>query len=75
MPNNGYSEESFERRRQWDTEILRFFTRAKVSTSYLLLRDGFPSSDVLYVKERGRHVVWIGDLNIAHTAYDVTHPR
>ena len=24
--------------------------------------------------ERGRHVVWVGDLNVAHTPADVTHP-
>mmetsp|Transcript_218 Transcript_218/g.538 ORF Transcript_218/g.538 Transcript_218/m.538 type:complete len:377 (-) Transcript_218:1291-2421(-) len=53
-PNNGWDEEHFSRRREWDEKIRRF---------------------VSMCREKGRPLIWMGDLNVAPEDDDLSHPE
>ena len=51
VPNNGWTEETFHRRRKWDATMMEF------------------------LQGLDKPLVWMGDLNVAHTDADVSHPE
>lgn len=59
VPNNGSKEESFERRRKWDQEILEFFNHRK--------------QILQHVDRKTRRLLWCGDMNCAREYKDGTH--
>jgi exonuclease III len=61
VPNNGTKDESFEKRRQWDNDMLRFFRDRQSILSKC-------NSDV-----EDRKLLWCGDMNVAHTYQDGTN--
>ena len=59
VPNNGTKEESFQRRRAWDDEMLEFLqARSRILD---------------YVGNRNRTLLWCGDMNCAKDYRDGTH--
>jgi exonuclease III len=59
VPNNGMKEESFQRRRQWDQDMLDFFqARDKI---------------LQHARDTDRLLLWCGDMNVAHDHRDGTH--
>jgi exonuclease III len=63
VPNNGSKEESFQRRRDWDRNMLRFMMDRK---KLLQQNDNKMMDD-------DRKLLWIGDMNVANEYKDGTH--
>ena len=68
--NNGWTRESFAKRRRWDAEVDAFLAG---DTAGATPRPRFDSDSA---SSRGfKPLIWTGDLNVCHREIDVTHPR
>ena len=70
--NNGWTQESFAKRRRWDAEVHAFIAG---NTDGATPRPRFDDSDLNATSRRFKPLMWTGDLNVCHKEIDVTHPR
>jgi exonuclease III len=66
VPNNGSKEESFQRRRNWDRDMLRFMMDRKKILLQVQQQQQQQQND-------DRKLLWIGDMNVANEYQDGTH--
>ena len=66
VPNNGSKEESFQRRRDWDRDMLRFMMDRKKILQVT-------QNDNKMMDDDDRKMLWIGDMNVANNYQDGTH--
>jgi exonuclease III len=73
VPNNGGTTESFERRRNWDENLLQFWKDRKQVLDSCSNSNEVTSSIGIANINKDRKLLWCGDLNVARDYRDGTH--
>lgn len=73
--NNGWTEESFAKRRRWDAELAAFVNGDATGATRRPRFDPTSDSDSPGTSRRFKPLMWTGDLNVCHREIDVTHPQ
>lgn len=75
VPNNGVTEVSFDRRREWDSEIETFLRARQRMLSTMVSSSSTPQTTTLTTTTKAtttmKPLVWLGDMNVAATYDDV----
>jgi exonuclease III len=72
VPNNGTEEKSFQRRRNWDEDLLQFWKDRKQVLDSCGIEKASSSGSTADVS-KDRKLLWCGDLNVARDYRDGTH--
>ena len=73
VPNNGVTEVSFDRRREWDSEIETFLRARQRMLSTMVSSSSTPQTTTITTTATTtmKPLVWLGDMNVAATSEDV----
>ncbi|CAJ1953618.1 unnamed protein product [Cylindrotheca closterium] len=72
VPNHGMKMEKWEKRKQWDLEVLEFVQQRQLILDHVAKTTDNDNNNNHHHHHHHRTLLWCGDLNVAHTYMDGT---